>query len=195
MWLDKTRIFAFLAVLSLLAAGLACNLPGLAGESVAPTNTPIPITTESVTELQEEIQSAGEAIETGQPVTVSVTEEQLTSIIAFELQKQDQQMVSDPQVRLRDGQIQFTANVSQSGFELPLEVVIEVFLDGTGEIDYRIVSADLGPFPLSDEMLDQLSAQFEGSFRAQLREQTKDIEIEEVTIADGVMTITGRQRT
>lgn len=195
MSLNKTRFFAFLAALSLAAAGLACNLPGLAGSNPTPENTPIPVTTQSIEDLKEEIQAAGEALESGEPVSITITEEQLTSLIAAELQKQNQQVVSDPQVRLRDGQITFTANVNQSGLSLPLEAVIEVFLDANGELDYRIVSADLGPFPLSDELLDQISAQFEGPFRSQLRAQTENVTIEEITIADGVLTVTGQRRT
>jgi len=180
-----------LAALALVLAALACNFPGQEIQSQA---TPIPVTTEAVEELEHQLATAAVTAAQGGPVTVSITEQQLTSLIALELQKQPDTPIHDVQVLLRDGLVQVLGKIQQSGLSLDLVMKLDVQVDNQGDIQYRIVSANLGPVPLPQNTLDQLTQQLDASFGDRLREQTANMYVENVTIADGSMVITGRKR-
>lgn len=189
----RQKLAFCLALSALLVASLACNLPGRATQ--APANaTPIPVSTEALENLQENVQSAAATAQSGQPVTLTVTEQQLTSLVAFELQSQEQPIMTDPQVRLQNGQIIVTGNVTQQGISAPLNAVLTPSVDAQGKPHFEIVSAKVGPLPVPQSILDNLTEQMNRSFASELSAQTDNMIIEDIAIGDGVMTITGKTR-
>jgi uncharacterized protein YpmS len=147
-----------------------------------------------VQELEENLESAATQASSSGAVTVEVTEAQLTSLVAFQLQSQEQQILQDPQVFLRDGQIQLYGNAVQGGLSLPVSIVATVSVAEDGTPRYEILSANAGPVPLPDSILDQLTARLDQALAGQLSPETTNMVIEEITIADGKMTITGHTR-
>ena len=119
--LMKTQI-RFASILLLLAAvTLACNL----GSRQTPAPPP-PVSTEAVQNLEATLENAADKIrETGE-VQLEIDEAQLTSLVAFKLQESGDDLISDPQVYLRDGQIQVF------GTETP-----ECFRNSSGRPDRR----------------------------------------------------------
>jgi len=97
-------------------------------------------------------------------------------------------------VRLRNGQIEFEANVNQSGFSLPLRLAVAVKIDDQGKPDYEITSANLGPLPLPESILEQFSNQLDLVLADQLKVDGKDLVLDDITIQDGLMTATGHTR-
>jgi uncharacterized protein YpmS len=192
MTIEKRNRFLLLVVTALLGASLACNLPSRLEQ--APENTPIPVTTEAVENLQNNVASAAATAQSGQPVTLTVTEAQLTSLVAFEAEKQSEKVFQDPQVLLRDGQVQVLGKVKQSGISLPLKIVLTISADAQGKPHYQVVSANLGPLPLPQAILDQLTAQLDQAMADQLNTASNNVFVEKIDIAGGVMTITGRTR-
>ena len=182
----------FLALAALLVASLACNMPET--RSQAPANREIPISTESVENLEATLETAAGTVQAGQPVTVVVTETQMTTLVAGELQNQTDPVLSDPQIYLRDGQIQVHGNVHQSGLSLPISMNIDVSVDEQGQPEYEVASANLGPLPLPQSVLDQIEAQVDRALAGYTTSETNRMIIHDITIADGEMTITGQTR-
>lgn len=187
----KARRSIIFTIAALILAALACNLPGSRQEQQA---APIPVTTEAVQDLQENVQTAAETAQTSGEINLVLTEAQLTSMIAFELQKQEEPILTEPQVFLQNGQIQLTGNVHQGSVNAPLEMNLEVTVDEQGRPDYRVTSAKLGPFPLPDSMLDQLTAQIDQTFSEQIGPELENVEITSIDIAAGQMVIQGHTR-
>lgn len=182
----------FLVLIVLVFASLACNLPGAGAPNAEVPQ--IPVSTEAVQDLETQVQQAAATAQSGQATTVTIDESQITSLVAFELQKQPEPILRDPQVLLRDGQVQLLGNVSQSGMELPLKMALNVSADADGRPQYEVTSANLGPLPMPDSLLNQATAQIDAAIGGELASVTNDMFIENITIADGLMTITGRLR-
>jgi hypothetical protein len=69
-----------------------------------------------------------------------------------------------------------------------------VSADADGRPQYEVVSAKVGPFPLPQSILDQMTSQIDAVFASQFGAEAENIYIEQITIADGKMNIQGRPR-
>jgi uncharacterized protein YpmS len=187
---QKGAIIMVLA--ALILASLACNMPAINWQ--APATETIPVSTEEVQNLEVTLEAAAATAQSNQSLTIQVTEAQLTSLVALELSNQEDPILHDPQVFLRDGQIELHGNVHQGGLVLPLSMIVTVSIDEQGKPDYQVVSANLGPLPLPQSMLDQLSGQLDQTLANEMGPELEKVFIEDITIADGVMTIAGRTR-
>jgi uncharacterized protein YpmS len=187
----KGKQVFILALAALVLASLACNFGLSAPELPA---SPVPVTTEAVESLEQGLDAAAGQLQDGGPVTIVVDETQMTSLVALELQKQEEPVLTDPQVFLRDGQVQLVGNVQQSGFRAPIQVDLAVTVDGNGRLQYEVVSAKVGPLPLPQSILDQLTAQIDSAFASQIGPEAEKIYFESITIAEGKMTVTGQAR-
>lgn len=175
----------------LLLAGLACNFPT---QQASQPQEQIPVSTEAVQNLEEALATAAVTAQSGQPVTITMTEEQLTSLVALELQSQESPMLQEPQVFLRDGQITVTGKVQQSGLTAPLTLVLDVGVDPQGQLVYQVVSGSLGPFPIPETTLDDLTQQLNRVMSGYIGAETENVLVEDVQIANGSLTLTGRTR-
>lgn len=178
-------------ILSLAGASLACNfrLPG-----PKPPASPVPVSTEAVESLKQDLRDAAEQAQSGKPVVVELSETQLTSLVAFELQKQTELPLRDPQIFLREGKIQVFATLTQNQVSAPLRIVLAVEVDGNGLPAYTLEEAELGPVALPDDLRAQLEAELDRAFQGMTSSSLKDVIIESITIEDGLMTIRGRQK-
>lgn len=193
MTVKQSNWYILLALAALLIASLACNLPGLASQETG-NRTPIPVSTDAVGQLERELRGAAETATATGRVSVVITEEQLTSLVALQLQNQPDAPLINPQVRLRDGQVQLTGDYQQSGLSVPLTANMVFSADADGRLRYQVVSGELGPFALPQEQLNQLSGYIDAVLQNELGPELENMFIEELTVADGQMTINGRTR-
>ena len=196
--------FLLIVAASLLLTGLACNYSGRLAQAPTQTNPP-PVATEKIETPKIESTQVPQILQNIQltptpetqenkPVKVVLDEEQLTSIVVKELQTQQDQPIEDPQILLRDGQVQVLGNVKQGALTLPLKMLISVSVNNQGKPQYRVTSANVGPFPLPQNTLDDLSTQLDSALTQNLGSEVDNVYIENITIADGLMTVTGHQR-
>ncbi len=202
-----------LSLLALLLANLACSIPfgrqvapaarNEAGKTLegprapkappTPTPAPPPVTTSAVKTLESNLQQAATQVSETGKINVSITESQATSLVAQEMKSQTDLPISDPQIYFRDGQITFQAKASQSGITLPVKIVITVSVDSQGKPAYQIRSASLGVLTVPDSLLNQFKAELDSALANQLNLRESTV-IETITIADGIMTVTGHTR-
>lgn len=190
--LEKRSFLLVLTIVTLVTAGLACNLP-LRG-TPEPTATPIPVTGSSVEELTTQVASAAATAAAGGPIVLEFTEEQLTSAAMLELQSQGDTGVRDVQVHLRDGVIRITGTANQSGFDLPLSIALSVTADAQGLPHTEVMEAKIGPLSLPQTMMDQFTTNFDQLLSARFAQEAGNVVIESITIADGKMTIVASTR-
>ena len=187
----KFILYLLLIVSTLIGSSLACNLPQRGIRSVA---TEIPVSTASVQELENTLEQAAKTFEETGKIEVKISETQITSYVATQIQTESESPFSNPQIKLRDGQIQVEGDVEQSGFNFRLKANIAVKTDQQGGISHEIVSASLGSLPLPKNILDQVSVQIEQALENYLADQIGQIFIEEITIENGEMILRGRSR-
>lgn len=162
---------------------------------------PIPVSVEAAESIKEELKRAFEAgLETG-VVTINITEPQITSYLAARLQtdpslqqSDKKPLMTDPQVYLRDGQMQIYGKTRQGIFTANISIIVSVGVDADGQPLIEITSADFGPFPAPKGLKDAITAMVREAYTGSLGPVATGLRIETISIANGVMTITGRIR-
>lgn len=171
----------------LLFTSLACNLP--TSSSDLPEGR-IPISEQSAQNLEESVAQALENLQNGQPASLTINESELSSLVVYRLEGQTGGLLSQSQVYLRDGVVQYRGSLKQTPISVPVQVDIRVSAGSDGRLDYQVENASAGPFGVMQGMIDDFTSQFDQAIYSS-NSQLNDIFIETVIIADGVMTITG----
>lgn len=154
----------------------------------------IPVSAEAVESLRTQIEAAALAgAETG-VITLQITEEQLTSYITFRLTGQENPVLTNPQVFLRDGQMQVYGKVERGVFIANTLVTLNVSVDELGEPRIEIATADFGPFPAPEGLKQSLTAIITEAYTGSLGPVATGFRLERIDIANGLMTVTGRIR-
>ena len=162
---------------------------------------PIPVSTEAAQSLRDGVKKSFEdGLQTGL-VTITITEPQITSYLAFRMetdpnmQQSDQQpIISEPQVYLREGQMKIYGKTQQGMFAANIGIILKVGVNELGKPKIEIASADFGPFPAPEGINEAITALIEEAYTGSLGPVATGFRIETITIADGIMTITGRIR-
>jgi hypothetical protein len=194
----KTRGFS-LFLLSLILTSLACTI--FVGGPDYSSLPPIPVSAEAAESIKEELRRAIEAGAQTGVITVNLTEPQITSYLAARmqtdpnLQQSDKKpLIVDPQVYLRDGQMQIYGKTQQGIFAANIGIVVTVGVDANGEPLIEVTSADFGPFPAPEGLKDAITAMVREAYTGSLGPVATGLRIESISTANGIMTITGRIR-
>ena len=180
----------------LLLASLACTI-AIGGPDYS-DRAPIPVSNEAAESIKAEVKRAFEAgLQTGE-VNMAITETQITSLLALRLQsdqnlQQDSMpLITDPQVYLRDGQMQIFGKTQQGMFTANIGIVVAVSIDENGLPIIEVVSADFGPMPAPAGINNTVSAMIQEAFTGSLGPVATGIRIQSITITNGIMYIVGR---
>jgi len=177
-------------IFSLITASLACSI--FVGGPEYPAQT-IPVSSDEVQNMRTQIEEAIAAgAETG-VVSLQITENQLTSFIAQKLQAQNDPPFTEPQILLRNGQMQMYGKINQGMFNANILITMNVGIDETSGLPkIEIASADFGPFPAPEGMNAAISALISEAFTGSFGPVAFGFRLETITISDGLMTMTGR---
>lgn len=177
-------------LVSLVLATLSCNMANLArfGREEPPQ---VPVSTQAAGQLVTNLEDALATASSGGIVTLVLTEQQLTSLAALEMQKSGSNEIQDLQIHLRDGLVKITGRVNESGMTLNAAINLKINIDGQGKPYSEVVSARVGPFPIPEDMLDDLTAQLDSYLLDQISQDGKQLVVKQITIDGGNMTVVG----
>ena len=186
-----------LFLLTLALTSLACTV--FVGGPDYSSLPPIPVSAEAAASIQEEIRRAVEAAAQTGVITVNLTEPQITSFLAARLQTDPslqqadkKPLITDPQVYLRDGQMQIYGKTQQGIFAANIGIIVNMGVDASGKPQIDVVSADFGPWPAPEGLKDAITAMVREAYTGSLGPVATGLRIETITIANGIMTVTGR---
>ena len=185
-------------LITLLLTSLACTI--FVGGPDTSNLTPVPSSPLDADALKEQIKKAFEDGATTGIVSFTITEAQLTSVLAQRLQSdpnlqtEKKPIITDPQVYLRDGQMKIYGKTQQGIFTANIGIIVNVGVDEAGKPKIEITSADFGPFPVPDGIKEAMTAMISEAYTGSLGPVATGLRIESIVIADGVMTIAGRIR-
>jgi len=178
-----------ITLIALAFATLACSV--FVGGPDYPA-TPILVSTQAAQSLKNQVQqSVATGTATG-TVTLHITEEQLTSYLAVYLQSHPNLPITNPQVQLRNGQMKLLGKVQQGMFSANVSMTMTVGIDQNGQPKITITQEDFGPLPAPQGLNDAISAFVAQALTGSLGPAATGFRLESVSIADGVMTVTGR---
>ena len=179
----------YLFLLTLALASLACTI--FVGGPDYPAN-PVPFSMEAVDSFRQQVEQAMTiGAETG-TFSLQINEEQLTSYLTLKMQEQANPPFTDPQVLLRDGQMQIFGKIQRSYFLANTAIILSVGIDEAGLPKIEVTSADFGPFPAPGGVNEAIGAIVAEAFTGSFGPAAIGLRLETITIADGVMTLTGR---
>lgn len=187
-----------LFLLLLVLTSLACTI-SVGGPDYS-SLPPIPVSGEAAQSIQDELKRAMEAGAQTGVLTVNLTETQITSLLATRLQtdpnlQQDQKpLITDPQVYLRDGQMHIYGKTQKGMFTANIGIIVNMGVDANGQPQIDVASADFGPFPAPEGLKDAITAMVREAYTGSLGPVATGLRIETISIANGVMTVTGRVR-
>lgn len=154
----------------------------------------IQISTEAVGDLESAVQTAVAAEpETGQ-VTLVINEVQLTSYLAARFQTESEPVFTNPQVYLRDGQIQIYGTVHQGYFQVTCAISVTAGVDSQGQLKIELASADFGPLPVPSSLKNVITAGLQEAYTGAIGPAAVGFRLESINVADGTMTIIGRTK-
>lgn len=179
------------AAAALTIAGLACQVdvggPGAPGD-------PIPVSTEAAAQIRDAWQSAiADAVRTGR-IALLFNETQLTSFLALRLQEQDDPLLYEPQVFLRNGVIQVHGLTRRGALQASVLITIAPQLDRNGALAFQVTSADVGPLPMPDALRDSVSAILTESLTSPLGSLATGLRITSIAVADGQLALVAEVR-
>jgi len=193
-----------LSMTTILACGLTNSIFGTSEKNDAastkstsqviqqPTVTLVPILTHEVLSLATQISSASVTAQHGGPVVIEITEEQATSAANLALSQSEEQPVKNLQIRFTKNQMSITGDVNQSGFNLPLTVIVRFTVDSQGKPHSEVVSAEVGFLSIPEDMLNQLTSSLDSMILSQFSSDSSKVKVENLTISDGKMTLVAR---
>lgn len=152
----------------------------------------IPVSAEALESLRAQMEAAVQAGAQTGTITLQISEEQITSYIAFKLAAQANPALKEPQVYLRDGQMQVYGKVERGYFIANVLVLLNVSVDEQGQPKIEIASADFGPFPAPEGLKQSLTAIITEAYTGSLGPVATGFRLESISIANGLMTVTGR---
>jgi hypothetical protein len=174
----------------LLLTSLACTI--FVGGPDYPEQ-PIAVSTDQVQSMQTQIEQAFLAGAESGIVTLQITESQLTSYMAQKMQEQTSPPFTDPQVLLRNGQMQMYGKINRGMFAANMLITMDVSVDPTTNLPkIEIASADFGPIPAPEGVNSAISAVIDEAFTGSMGPVATGFRLESISIADGIMTLTGR---
>jgi uncharacterized protein YpmS len=188
-----TKMLVRLLPLALLlaAASLACQAPLKAIPT--PTPTLIPASTEDALQFEQRVTEAVKQLEDTGTITLTITESQLTAFIIQQLQSQNDVPFKDPQVLLRNNQIEVSGTVTSGIINAPGSMVLVPVVD-QGNLKINVQSAKIGSVPVPQGTLDNLSTLINQNIDSLISVNGTPLEIQSLQVSDGQMTITGKAR-
>jgi hypothetical protein len=185
------KISIFIGCLILISSIMACTL-NIGGPDYPASS--IPVSTEAAGELRTSLETAvAEGVASGQ-ITLTFSETQLTSYLDYKFRSQSQLFFTDLQVYLRDGEIQIYGTTRQGYFEATDRIILSATVDEQDQIKIELVSADIGPLPIPDDLKDMVSSTIQEAFTGALGPVATGFRLLSITIADGTMTVVGQTK-
>lgn len=189
--MNTSKIPLLVGALVLSLAILACTM-NIGGPDY-PTPA-IPVSTEAVGELQTSMESAVAAGAASGQITLTITEEQLTSFLYYRLQSQSQPLITNPQIYLRDGQIQLYGTAHKGYFVATAGIILSAGVDDRRQLKIELTSVDFGPLPVPDGLKEIIAATIREAYTGALGPVATGLRLQSVVIADGTMTIVGQTK-
>lgn len=187
----KRLNWVVLIIFALVLSSLACNF-GFGRPSTPEIEVPA-VTEELLSPGNVQPgQGAGTLLQDMAPIVV--TEGQLQALMQDELQQRIGDQIEDLRVYLRSGNIQVEGTVNTQGVSAPVKVVIDVSVDMVGRPSLSISSANIGPFPVPGDLVDEVETMINRAFLEKVVSLAPNMHIDDVVIQNGVMTIYGHPK-
>lgn len=184
---NKFKLLILIA--ALMISSLACNL--LSTLSAAKPRVVPTLPAEDTKQLENQLATQVSQAMSGEPVTIELSESQISSLVNSQAANQQDAQLSGVQVLLENNQMVITGDANASGVSGKINLTLDVSTDSAGKPQLAISKAIIGGFPIPSSMLESLSQIINQAMQNQGGE---GFEIQTLSIADHKLTITGQKK-
>lgn len=177
--------------MSLVVSVIACQIDVGGPE---PPGVSIPIQPSEAELLRSKWQSALESAAETDQVSILIDEAQMTAFLAERIADRDQPLIREPQVYLRDNQIQIFGIAERGILKATLLITVTPEITEDGDILFELSEASVGPVPAPSALKSTISAVLTEAFTGSIGSLATGIKISSLAIANGEMTIVGELR-
>lgn len=176
----------------LLLATLSCTI--FLGGPAYPTQT-VPASTETVPTFQAQVKTAvAQGLKGDGRVTLTITQEQLTSFIAFHLAKEQSPLLREPQVFLHPGTMEIYGKMQQGNVVSNVKLTLAVTVDAQGKPQIEVLAAEFGLLALPAGFREAIAKALTEAYTGAIGPAATGFRLESITISEGLMTLVGRVR-
>jgi uncharacterized protein YpmS len=125
---------------------------------------------------------------------VLINESQVTAFLAERIAEREQPLIRNPQVYLRDNQIEVFGVAERGILKANILITVEPEITEEGEVTFQLSEASVGPVPAPSALKSTISAVLTEAFTGSIGSLATGIRISSLTIADGQMAIVGELR-
>ncbi len=118
----------------------------------------------------------------------------MTSFFTQRLQARPDPLIGDPQVYLRDGQIQIYGIFEQGILKSSALFRVEPEIDVDGQLSLNVVEASVGPIPAPQILMETISVVLTEALTGTFGSLATGIKITSIAISQGEMAIVGEIR-
>ncbi len=194
----------YLSILTLIAllvvASLACTLSIVSPQEViatptqTPTQTPIPVSTQAAGDFITAIEQPTMDPTAG-TAPIVITEEELTSYVATQLQSDPNAFSRDPQISLENDQVVVNGTIATNIITAPGSLAAKIAVGPDGLPQATITSATVGAFPIPSPLLSQATGMIDQGIADSVSSvSSSGYQIESITIANHQMTIVFKKK-
>ena len=184
-------VIIVLVLLALSLSTLACQLDVGGPE---PPGPPIPTQSSAVEDLTRTWQQALSSTVSQGQIMVLLTETQLTSFLSSRLDTDEQSLLQNPQVYLRDDTIQVYGTTERGPLRASILMVISPEITPEGEIRFDLTDAELGPIPAPDALRNTISALLTEAFTGTFGSLATGLRVTSIAVGNGEMAVVGELR-
>lgn len=161
---------------------VACQL-SLGGPQAPADRTPAPAPTQA-----QDWRSILANAQPGDTIDITLTEADLTAMVARQVVSLSGITVSEPQVVLRDGQMEIYGKAEASGVSGNFQAVSDIKVEN-GRARIEIVSANFGSIPVPSSFTERMTAALDDALAGATGSGPSRLYINRIEIFDGYMTI------
>jgi uncharacterized protein YpmS len=181
------KIFTLITILAITS--LACNL--LSTLSAAKPRVIPTLPAADAQQLQDQLATQMNQALSGVPVTIELTESQITSLVNSQAANQPDAQLSNVQVLLENNQMVISGDANANGISGKINITLDASTDAAGKPQLSISKAVIGGFPIPATMLETLSTTINQTMQGQ---GGQGFEIQSLIIADHKLIITGQKQ-
>jgi hypothetical protein len=182
----KTQPALIIVGSCLILATVACQLQ-LGGPK--PPGPPVDVPPDAVSQLKQAWASALEAAGQTGEITLTVDESQLNGLVRQKLEVEANPLLIQPEVLLREGQIQLYGISAQGLVRARIHLAIKPIVDPDGQLEFEIPSAQFGPIPAPQALKDAASKSINEMFTGTFGPLAVGFRVTSVVISNGQMAI------
>ncbi len=124
---------------------------------------------------------------------VKLTERQVTSWLAMELEKQSDLPLQEVQVYFENGQIKVWGVIQSESQRTSALLISDVLLTEGGAALFKIQSAQVGKIQIPGALLGQVESWLNESLNEQIQSQANGLKFTQVDVTAGILTITAQR--